>query len=398
MLCLPILILRKHYKRNWMKSAETRKGTISLSNAIQEFGRPQFSAIIKPLGSKCNMKCAYCYYLEKAGLYHGIEPLMSDETLELFTEQFIEDNTADELSICWHGGEPLLLGLDFFSKALEYQKKYADSRAIVNSIQTNGILLDEQWCQFFADNKFLVGISLDGPQDVHDKYRQNKVGNSSFKKTVDAIKLLKKYNVEFNTLSVINKGSEGQGCKIYRFLRDEIGSRYMQFLPAADKDMPWAISAEGFGQFLIDVFDEWSRNDIGKIFVLTFDATLAGWCGITPGLCAFNDICCDSLTVEHNGDIYACDHFVDKKYLLGNIKGKRLGELFTSSDRIDFVLGKKNNLPEGCMKCNFLSLCNGGCPEHRRNGRNVLCDGFRMYFKHTAELMKEMRDYILANR
>lgn len=381
-----------------MRSEENRKGSISLSNALKEFGRPQSSAIIKPLGSTCNMNCAYCYYLGKARLYNGYQPKMSDETLELLTKQFIEDNYAEELSICWHGGEPLLLGLDFFRRALEYQKKYAGSKPIVNSIQTNGILLDEQWCKFFADNKFLVGISLDGPQDIHDKYRQDKAGNFSFKKTAEAINLLKKYGVEFNTLTVINKASEGQGREIYRFLRDEIGSRYMQFLPAADKDMPWAVSAEGFGQFLIDVFDEWSRNDIGKIFVLTFDATLAGWCGVTPGLCAFNDICCDSLTIEHNGDIYACDHFVDKRYLLGNIKEKPLGELYASSDRIDFVLDKRNELPEECMKCAWLPLCNGGCPEHRRNGKNVLCDGFRMYFEHTAGLMKEMRDTILSKK
>lgn len=357
-----------------------------------------FGTMVKPAGSACNLNCRYCYYLEKAGLYGGREPLMSDELLDTYVRQYLEANETGEVTFCWHGGEPLLSGIDFFRKALKLQHKYADGRKVFNTLQTNGTKVDENWCCFFRDNEFLVGISIDGPRDIHDGYRKSKSGNSTFDSVLRAISLFKRFGVEFNTLSVVNNLSEGRGAEIYRFFRNEIESRYMQFLPAANKTLPWAVSSTGYGDFLCDVFDEWIRQDVGEYYVQIFDATLAQWCGLTPGVCSINEICSDSLTVEHNGDVYPCDHFVSPEYRLGNIKENSLREIFESKERIDFALSKRNSLPADCLKCKYNFACHGECPEHRVAGKNVLCSGLKAYFSHVSPYMDRMKELLSEGR
>lgn len=357
-----------------------------------------FGTMVKPAGSACNLNCRYCYYLEKAGLYGGREPLMSDELLDTYVRQYLEANETGEITFCWHGGEPLLSGIDFFRKALKLQRKYADGRKVFNTLQTNGTKVDENWCCFFRDNEFLVGISIDGPRDIHDGYRKSKSGNSTFDSVLRAISLFKRFGVEFNTLSVVNNLSEGRGAEIYRFFRNEIESRYMQFLPAANKTLPWAVSSTGYGDFLCDVFDEWIRQDVGEYYVQIFDATLAQWCGLTSGVCSINEICSDSLTVEHNGDVYPCDHYVSPEYRLGNIKENSLREIFESKDRIDFALSKRNSLPADCLKCKYNFACHGECPEHRVAGKNVLCSGLKAYFSHVSPYMDRMKELLSEGR
>ena len=375
--------------------------TFSLQDAARRLGPRAFSTLVKPGGSACNLACGYCYYLEKAGLYGGREPVMSEELLETYIRQFIDAVQTGPVDFCWHGGEPLLLGTGFFKKALELQRKYAGGREIRNSLETNGTLLTDEWCRFFARNQFLVGLSFDGPEDIHDAYRVNKGGRASFGRVMEAAAMLRRHGVEFNTLSVLTTRSEGRGAEIYRFFRDNVGSRYMQFLPASDtlpdgSPAPWNISPKGYGQLLCDIFDEWSAGDIGRCFVLSFDAAVAGWCGLKPGICTFNETCGDSLAVEHNGDVYPCDHFVAPENLLGNITRTPLGDIYDSPERLRFALAKRNTLPGECLKCRYLRACRGGCPAQRGpDGRNRLCEGLRAFFRHIEPFMDEMRASIL---
>ncbi len=357
-----------------------------------------FGTMVKPAGSSCNLNCTYCYYLEKAGLYGGREPVMSKELLETYIRQYIEANDSNEVSFCWHGGEPLLLGLDYFKTAVSLQQKYAGGKTIYNSLQTNGLKVDGQWCRFFRENNFLIGISLDGPRDIQDGFRKTRTGLPVFETVMAAIRMFRTYGVEFNTLSVVSSLSEGRGLEIYRFFRDEVGSRYMQFLPAANKRLPWAVSGQGYGRFLIDIFDEWVKRDVGEYYVQIFDATLAQWCGINPGMCSFNEVCCDSLTVEHNGDVYPCDHFVYPEYKLGNIREKSLREIYNMTRRFDFSISKRESLASECRKCKFLFACHGECPEHRIDGKNVLCDGLKAFFIHVAPAMDKMKSLLAQGR
>lgn len=355
-------------------------------------------AMLKPVGSLCNQGCAYCYYLRTASLYGGGGPVMDDAILEKSIRQTIEACEGDCVSFCWHGGEPLLAGQGFFMKAVRFQKKYAGGRRIGNSLQTNGLLVDEGWCRFFRDNGFLIGISIDGPKDIHDSFRKAPSGVSSFDSVVRAIGLFNRYGVEFNTLSVVSSLSEGRGLEIYRFFRDVIGSRYMQFLPAADRQLPWAVSAAGYGRFLTDIFDEWVSRDVGEYFVQIFDATLAGWYGVTPGVCTVNDLCNDSLVIEHNGDVYPCDHFVKPELLLGNICQTTLAELYDSRPRAEFAKAKTASLPDECRDCRYFFACHGECPEHCIDGRNVLCEGLKTYFRHVSPAMDGMKELLLRRR
>ena len=373
--------------------------SLTLGDAEHLLAPVSFGTMVKPIGSACNLGCSYCYYLEKADLYGGREPVMSKDLLDKYIRQYIEANEADELSFCWHGGEPLLLGTDFFRTAMALQQKYANGKTIHNSLQTNGLRVDDEWCRFFARNSFLVGISIDGPRDIQDNFRRTKSGKPTFDHVMNAIRLFKKHGVEFNTLSVVNSLSEGRGLEIYRFFRDIVGSRYMQFLPAANKRLPWAVSAEGYGQFLIDIFDEWVKHDVGSSYVQIFDATLAQWCGLNPGLCSISETCCDSLTVEHNGDVYPCDHFVTAESRLGNINEQSLREIYEMPRRFGFSVSKRESLPASCRKCQYLFACNGECPEHRlADGSNVLCAGLKAYFAHVAPAMDRMRELLANNR
>ena len=395
----------------------SRSEQLTFQDAVQLSSPAMFNLMLKPIGSACNLDCSYCYYLDKAMQYGGREPVMDDELLERCIRECIAANTAGQASFCWHGGEPLLLGVDFFRRAVALQKRYAEGRQISNTIQTNGMLIDAEWCDFFAENDFLVGLSLDGPRDVHDAFRRTRGGEGTFDRVMRAVGQMLERGVEFNTLSVVNSLSEGRGAEIYVFLRDA-GSRFMQFLPAVERvvDHPqsrrpvivapgtpgsrpaeWSVSAEGNGRFLTDVFDVWVTGDVGTCFVQMFDATLAGWCGVQPGICTMCETCGDALVVEHNGDVYPCDHFVYPERKLGNIRERSLSDLYASSVRIAFGLDKRNALPRECLQCEYGFACHGECPKHRfEKGRddrplNALCAGLQYYFRHVEPYMDYMR-------
>lgn len=397
------------------------KDIFTLADAVKMTGPAAFGTMVKPAGSTCNLDCTYCYYLDKALQYGGRQAVMSDELLEEYIRQYIEANQTDEVSFCWHGGEPLLLGLDYFRRAVALQKQYAAGKTVHNSIQTNGTLVNAEWCRFFAGEGFLVGVSLDGPKDIHDTFRRTRAGGATYDRVMDAVKLFKQYKVEFNTLSVVNSRCEGRGAEVYRFLRDVVKSRYMQFLPAVEHVIdvpsyhrplivdpsregarlaPWSVSSAGYGRFLCDVFDEWVRHDVGTVFVQMFDATLAGWCGVPPGVCSMVETCGENLLVEHNGDVYPCDHFVYPRWLLGNIRQTPLSELFELQRRRDFGLAKRNTLPGECLGCQWYHACHGECPKHRFDAgsdgspKNYLCEGLKAYFSHVAPYMDYMKELL----
>ena len=365
-----------------------------------------FSTLVKPVGSACNLRCDYCYYLGKASLYGGREPVMDDELLELYIRQYIEAVELPVVTFCWHGGEPLLAGLDFYRKAMQWQQQYKGDKQIENTLQTNGLLVDEAWCRFFHDHHFLVGLSLDGPRDLHDAYRRDKGGHPTFERVVRAAQLMAAGGVEFNILCTVNARSAGRGAEVYRFLR--VLTPFIQFLPVVEytnkegslvppdvtnaRPTPYSTCAADFGQFLCDVYDEWVRTDVGRIYVQLFDNTLAQWCGQPASLCALAETCGDGLAVEHNGDVYCCDHFVYPAYCLGNIRETPLAELYRKPERFHFGAAKFSALPRLCQRCRWLSLCHGGCPQHRyAEGRNSLCRGYKQFFAHTEADMRTMR-------
>ena len=376
-----------------------------------------FGLMLKPVGSACNLDCAYCYYLDKADMHGGRQSSMSLELLEECTRQYISGSDADTLAFAWHGGEPLLAGRERFLRALEFQRKYADGRPITNSLQTNGLLLDDEWCRLLRDNGFLVGISIDGPRDIHDAFRADRQGRGTFDRVMAAIELLQRHGVEYNTLTTVNARSAGRGGEVYDFLRGI--SRYMQFLPVAEHVVrpsdggrpriappdaegaataPWSIGARDYGDFLCDVFDRWVVSDVGERFVQLFDATLAAYMNVPAGLCTMCETCGGTLAAEHNGDVYSCDHFVYPQYRLGNIRERSLRDMYGSEEHFRFGLAKRNTLPRECLRCKYLALCRGGCPQHRfaasKSGeRNLdaLCGGHKIFFAHTAPYMERMR-------
>ena len=403
------------------------KHTLTLGDAVKLQGPRAFNIMLKPAGSLCNLDCAYCYYLDKAEIYGGREPRMSLEMLETVVRDYIAANDVPEVQFVWHGGEPLVMGLDFYRQAMEFQRKYADGKKVHNSLQTNGTLITREWARFFKENDFLLGVSLDGPRDIHDKFRRDKGGTPSFDKVMRGIELLDAEGVPFNTMSTVNSACEGRGLEVYRFLKG-IGSHYMQFMPVmehvryplaggkenrkarpwiVDPDTPgaslarWSVSDIGFGKFMCDIFDEWVRRDVGAYFVNLFDATLAGWCGVKPGLCVYGETCGDNAVLEHNGDLYPCDHFVYPKYLLGNIRERSVAEMMESDAMVRFGISKRTGLPRKCRACEWLHLCHGECPKHRFNRTesgethlNALCGGYRKFFAHSEPYMKKMRELL----
>ena len=398
--------------------ADSFSNTLTLGDAQKLTGPRAFNIMMKPAGSLCNLGCAYCYYLDKAEIYGGREPRMSLEMLETAVRGYIEANDVPEVTFIWHGGEPMVLGLDFYRKAMEFQQRYAGGKTIRNTLQTNGTLITREWARFFREHGFLLGVSLDGPQDIHDKFRRDKGGAPTFDKVMRGIELLDAEGVPFNTMSTVNAACEGRGLEVYRFLKG-IGSRYLQFMPVVehvlrgprpwivDPDTPgavlarWSVSDVGFGRFLCDIFDEWVRQDVGACFVNLFDTTLAGWCGVPPGTCAYADTCGDNAILEHNGDLYPCDHFVYPKYRLGNIREHSIAELMDSEKMVQFGLAKRTALPRRCRACEYVQLCHGECPKHRFNrteagetGLNVLCAGYRMFYAHSAPYMLKMRELL----
>ena len=397
------------------------KDIFTFRDAEKQAGPVAFSTMLKPAGSACNLDCHYCYYLDKAVQYGGRQAVMSDELLELYVKQYICANEVDTVQFCWHGGEPLLLGVDFYRRAMEFQRKYADGKRIENTLQTNGTLVDEAWCDLFASNNFLVGVSLDGPEDIHDAFRLTKGGKPTFARVMETVRMFERSGVEFNTLSVVNRRCEGRGAEIYRFFRDTVHSKYMQFLPAVEHvvDKPgfhrplivspdregarvaeWSVTAEGYGRFLCDVFDQWVVGDVGRYYVQMFDASLAQWCGVQPGVCSMGETCGDALVVEHNGDVYSCDHFVYPEYKLGNIVQTPLDEIYRTAKRREFGLNKRNTLPSECLRCKFYFACRGECPKHRfdrgadGSPKNSLCEGLKIYFRHVEPYMECMRDLL----
>ncbi|MEG2770719.1 MAG: anaerobic sulfatase maturase [Alistipes sp.] len=384
-----------------------------------------FSTMLKPVGSRCNLDCAYCYYLDKEDIYAHQTPRMSDELLEEYTKQYIEGNRVDCVSFIWHGGEPMLAGLDFYRRAIDLQRRYANGKRIENVLQTNATLLNAEWCEFLHDNHFLVGVSIDGPQAIHDGNRRDKGGRPTFDKVMAGIELLKQYQVEFNTMTTVNLLSEDHGREIYRFLKG-IGSRYMQFMPVVEyvthpegtqrphivapptlNSLPaeWSVTAAGFGRFMCAIFDDWILSDVGSYFVQLFDVSLAQWCGVKPALCSFCDTCGDSLVVEHNGDIYSCDHFVYPEYKLGNLTEFSLVEAFASPRQGDFGAAKHNLLPDCCRHCRWWFACRGECPKHRfdtspsgEQHLNTLCEGYTLFFAHIDAPMRYMAELLRTGK
>ena len=400
-----------------MKS--NKRNTLHLGDVAKMQRAPAFGTMVKPIGSACNLDCHYCYYRDKSEIYSGNMPRMSEELLETYIKQYIEGASQQNISFCWHGGEPLMAGLPFFEKAMELQKKYAGDKVIENTLQTNGILVNDAWCSFFKENNFLIGLSLDGPEDIHDAFRRDCGGAPTFARVMKAVELMKKHGVEFNILATVNARSEERGAEVYKFLTSI--NPYIQFLPVVEYvkmragkrplivspdeedavPAPWSVSAKGYGKFMCDVFDEWVKYDVGKNFVQLFDVTLGNWCGVPPSLCAFAEVCGDGLVVEHNGDVYSCDHFVYPEYRLGNIATDELSAMYRSREQQDFGRDKRDALPLECKRCNYYFLCRGECPKHRfeyaKNGEpymNVLCEGYKMFFRHTDPYMRYMKTLI----
>ena len=400
-----------------MKS--NKRNTLHLGDVAKMQRAPAFGTMIKPIGSACNLDCHYCYYRDKSEIYSGNMPRMSEELLETYIKQYIEGASQQNISFCWHGGEPLMAGLPFFEKAMELQRKYAGDKVIENTLQTNGILVNEDWCRFFKENNFLIGLSLDGPEDIHDAFRRDCGGAPTFARVMKAVELMKRHGVEFNILATVNARSEERGVEVYKFLTSI--NPYIQFLPVVEYvrmrpgkrplivspdeedavPAPWSVSAKGYGKFMCDVFDEWVKYDVGKNFVQLFDVTLGNWCGVPPSLCAFAEVCGDGLVVEHNGDVYSCDHFVYPEYRLGNIATDELSAMYRSREQQDFGRDKRDALPLECKRCNYYFLCRGECPKHRfeyaKNGEpymNVLCEGYKMFFRHTDPYMRYMKTLI----
>lgn len=377
-----------------------------------------FQVMLKPAGPSCNLDCTYCYYLEKKNMLGEGPFRMSEDILENYTRQFIEAHQVPVVTFTWQGGEPTLMGLEFYKKAIEHQKKYKGEKTIENAFQTNGTRLTDDWCKFFIDNKILVGISIDGEEHNHDHFRKTASGSATFRKTMKGIELLQKHKVEFNTLSCVNSYNVHYSSETYRFLK-KAGSGFMQFLPVVEREADpsknhgmklaspvyehgtkatdWSVGAVEFGNFLMTIFDEWVRNDVARYYVQIFDTTLANYIGEMPGLCVFSETCGDALVMEHNGNMYACDHFVFPEYYLGNITEKPLIDLVKSQKQFDFGIMKRNSLPRHCHQCDVRYACHGECPKHRfiltpdgKPGLNYLCEGYRNFFHHVEPYMEFM--------
>jgi uncharacterized protein len=386
-----------------------------------------FNVMLKPIGPVCNLNCTYCYYLEKKNLYLDTRSFrMSEEILEHFTKQYIESQNVPVVSFVWQGGEPTMLGIDYFKKALEFQDKYKGDKRIENVFQTNGTLLTDDFCKFFADNNFLIGVSIDGPEHLHDKYRLTNANTGSFQKVMQGIELLHKHKVEFNTLSVVNRENSYYASEVYKFLKNT-GSGFLQFIPIVERisvDLQpqginllapihkqesqvteWSVEPLQYGIFLNQIFDEWVRNDVGKYFVQLFDVSLASWVGERPGLCVFSETCGDATAMEHNGDLYSCDHFVYEEYKLGNIRETHILDMVRSERQKKFGRDKRDTLPRYCFECEYRFACHGECPKNRisltpdgEEGLNYLCSSYKAFFAHVHPYMQFMADELKAKR
>jgi uncharacterized protein len=386
-----------------------------------------FHVMAKPRGPICNLDCSYCYYLAKDELYPASDFRMPPTVLERFTEQYIDGQDTPEVTFAWQGGEPTLLGLDFFRSAVELQQRYKrPGQAINNAFQTNGTTLDAEWCAFLRDNNFLVGISIDGPRALHDLYRVDKGGGPSFDRVMAGVELLRAERVEFNVLTTVHAGNQDHALEVYHFLRDKVHARFIQFIPivqrqpgvnggaaAATASSPTnhrssgsrqSVSARGYGAFLSAVFDDWVRRDVGAVSVQIFEVALAAWAGVPPGLCIFQPTCGSALSLEHNGDVYSCDHFVEPEHLVGNLVEQPLAALVASEQQQVFGQAKAD-LPLQCQSCEVRFICNGGCPKNRfletppgEPDLNYLCAGYRRFFNHIDPPMRVMARELRVGR
>jgi uncharacterized protein len=382
---------------------------------------PAFHLLAKPTGAACNLDCAYCFFLDKEVFYPGSKFRMSEPVLEQYIRQLIESHQTKSVNIAWQGGEPTLMGLEFYRRAMALVEKYRrPSMTFLHTMQTNGTLLDDEWGEFFAQHNFLIGVSIDGPQPLHDIYREDKGGGPTFDKVMRGLRVLQKHGVDFNVLTTVNRVNADFPLEVYRFLRDEAGATWMQFIPVVER-----INADGltlyqqgtsvsersvlpqqFGRFLCTIFDEWVRHDVGTIFVQTFEATLRNWLGLgASGMCVFNETCGAGLAIEHNGDLYSCDHFVEPDFLLGNIQKRHMIELVSSPAQIKFGQDKRDTLPKYCRECDVRFACHGECPKNRfiltpdgEPDLNYLCAGFKEFFHHVAFPMKIMAGLIRRGR
>jgi uncharacterized protein len=376
---------------------------------------PAFQVMPKPRGPICNLRCHYCYYTHKEDLYPESAFHMSDDLLEEFTRQYIDAQQAPEVVFAWQGGEPTLMGLDFYRRAIELQARYRrPGMKIINALQTNGTLLDDEWARFFHEHDFLIGISLDGPQALHDAYRRDRGGQPTFERVMRGLDILKRRHVEFNILTTVHAANAGQPLEVYRFLRDVAGARFIQFIPIVEQDRAGdtplrvterSVGGRQYGDFLIGVFDEWVRRDVGRVFVQMFDSALAVWAGQRPGLCMLEETCGTAMVMEHNGDLYACDHFVFPEYLLGNILETPMSQLAGCRQQVQFGQDKRDTLPRICQECDVRFICNGGCPRNRIRlapdgspGLNCLCEGYKAFFTHVDRPMRMMVEELRAGQ
>ncbi|MBQ2033888.1 MAG: anaerobic sulfatase-maturation protein, partial [Alistipes sp.] len=389
-----------------------------------QYGRPMY-VMAKPVGAACNLQCSYCYYLEKSRLYDASSQLMSDEMLELFIREYIHSQTTLEVLFTWHGGEPLLRPISFYERALELQRQYANGRRIANCIQTNATLIDDEWCEFFRKNNFLVGVSIDGPQTMHDSLRTSRRGESSYRDVMRGLRLLNRHRVEWNAMATVNAANVEHPMEFYRFFRDELECQFLQFTPVVERIcqtgggesrlmhaaepsgevVPYSVTAEQWGRFLCAIFDEWVRHDVGRMFVQLFDSTLANWVGEAVGVCAMSKYCGHAAVIEHNGDVYSCDHFVFPEYKLGNLNEKSLSEMMYGRQQSEFGEAKHRTLPRQCRECEYEFACHGECPRNRflttaddEPGLNYLCTGYYAFFSHAATAMDYMRRQLQQGR
>jgi uncharacterized protein len=374
---------------------------------------PRIHVLAKPTGAVCNLHCSYCFFLNKERLYPGSRFRMSDEILETYIRQLIESHQSQRVTVSWQGGEPTLMGIDFFKKAIAFQEKYRKPGMIFeNTLQTNGTLLNDEWCEFFRKHDFLVGISIDGPQHLHDLHRLDKQGRPTFDRVMRGLRLLQKHGVDYNILTTVNRVNANHPLEVYEFLRDEAKTSWMQFIPAIERLKNGVVTMyqEGttvsersvqprqFGDFLIAIFDEWVRHDVGTVFVQTFEAAVRNWLGLpSSGMCVFDATCGQGLALEHNGDLYACDHFVEPKYFLGNIQESHMLELVAGEKQRTFGRNKLELLPRSCRECDVWFACKGECPKNRFGatpdgelGLNYLCAGYKAFFRHIDRPLKIM--------
>ncbi len=369
-----------------------------------------YHVMLKPRGAICDLDCEYCYYLKKEELYAGSSFRMTDDVLEAFTKQYIESQLSSEIVFGWQGGEPTLMGLEFYRRAVEYQRKYTKPGVrILNTLQTNGVSLDDAWCTFFRENGFLIGISVDGPAPLHDASRVDKGGRPTHIRVMAGLDLMKKHGVEYNVLTTVHAANVDHPLEVYRYLRDEVGSTFMQFIPIVEREgesgaTSRSVTGLGYGEFLVSIFDDWVHRDVGKVFVQIFDVALSAWAGQGAGLCIFEETCGRALAIEHTGDLYSCDHFVEPEHLLGNVLRTELPVLVDGARQRDFGTAKRDTLPQYCLDCEVRFVCNGGCPKNRfirtpsgEGGLNHLCEGYRPFFNHIDPAMKYMVE-ALQNR